>query len=465
MILSSILIVLLLFVASERIVAEDLQPKAVVTIEKLPARKVFGSISLPKGSPWCDGKPTYWLVGHQPTNESPWCLVSNDGTTDFTNYNYTDSLWQMSSVAVLDTQDELNTKDGPTNLDRHDCAIMDVNKDGEPDVLCGVGANRGTGDGFNEVYLTQTQDNGGVAKNSLVKILEGHGLHRFPTMRNRLMVNLKGADGSPLVFLATRGQKREDGKPNQHRMFRLEERGPHGFFFNHVFGPWVRYTIASCLHAVDVNQDGLDDILICNKNKPAFIFLQQPDNSWSRLQMVGQRAKDWRNARVADVDGDGVNDLIVVGSGGQTPTETSYVRVFKGLGKYPYFDLIKRSGRLYERSLPYASPDVQVLDVNRDGIADLYVVQVDEATSGSYCASKYQKTWSGAQPPESFVPDRDVAADLLLLGSESGDFTEVVMQHSEPGCGSMVELFGNNHTMILAQGNNGRPGHNLLLQW
>lgn len=38
----------------------DFQPN-LVSVESGPPRKVWGSISLPQGSPWCDGNPTYWL--------------------------------------------------------------------------------------------------------------------------------------------------------------------------------------------------------------------------------------------------------------------------------------------------------------------------------------------------------------------------------------------------------------------
>jgi hypothetical protein len=37
------------------------QPE-VITVESHPSRQVFGSLSMPEGSPWCDGMPTYWLV-------------------------------------------------------------------------------------------------------------------------------------------------------------------------------------------------------------------------------------------------------------------------------------------------------------------------------------------------------------------------------------------------------------------
>ena len=36
---------------------ESFQPE-VTTLESLPSRKSSGIITLPEGSPWCDGKPT-----------------------------------------------------------------------------------------------------------------------------------------------------------------------------------------------------------------------------------------------------------------------------------------------------------------------------------------------------------------------------------------------------------------------
>jgi hypothetical protein len=36
-----------------------LQP-LVTVVEGFPDRKDFGSISLPEGSPWCGGRPTFW---------------------------------------------------------------------------------------------------------------------------------------------------------------------------------------------------------------------------------------------------------------------------------------------------------------------------------------------------------------------------------------------------------------------
>ena len=47
------------------------QPK-VTRVEQGASSRVAGSVSIPEGSTWCRGKPTYWLVGHQHP-EHPWC--------------------------------------------------------------------------------------------------------------------------------------------------------------------------------------------------------------------------------------------------------------------------------------------------------------------------------------------------------------------------------------------------------
>ena len=131
----------------------------------------------------------------------------------------------------------------------------------------------------------------------------------------------------------------------------------------------------------------------------------------------------------------------------------------------PFFDFDAKP--LYEKFLTYAAPDIEVLDVNGDDLLDIYVVQTDEVTEGTYCGGPWVKSdwWEGGiQPPPSFIPPVDEARDILLIGVDDG-FNAVLMDHAEPGCGSYVEKFGDDRTLILAQGGFVRPGHNLLLQW
>lgn len=333
--------------------------------------------------------------------------------------------------------------------------------------VCGVGAIEGTGFGFNEVYVVQPDG-------SLVKKLRKHGLNRWPTMRNRIMIKLTAADdGLPLIMLATLGTRRDDGQSNVHRMFKLipDDSRRHGFFFKPHKGPWTRYTEAQCAHKIDVNDDGLDDIILCQDKKVGRIYVQHPNSTFSMIRWNGKRTKDWREARVADVTGDGLPDLIVVGNGGRINNQKpSYVRVFSGTGVSPYFDFT-RKGIWFEREMPFATPNVEILDINHDGIADIYVVQADEMTEGGFCTpGKFEKRdWWGASPDPSpeFVPPPDLANDLLLVGTgdDSTKMKEVWMDHVVPGCGSLIEPFGNNYTMILSEGSMGRPGYSVLLQW
>uniref|UniRef100_A0A7S3QGS3 ASPIC/UnbV domain-containing protein n=1 Tax=Chaetoceros debilis TaxID=122233 RepID=A0A7S3QGS3_9STRA len=450
---------------------EEFQP-TVVTVESYPSRRLLNAVSLPEGSIWCDGKPTYWLVGHQKSHESPWCLTStneSEGTrTDFSAfYDLKESTWEMNNTTALDDIDVYPDHNGK-NIDRHGCIAMDLNNDGVHDLVCGVGAGKGRSQGFNEVYITQKEENSLGSRGSLVKIDDGRGLQKFKSMRNRFIKPLKGNDGSQLLFLATKGTN--FGSKNQHRMFRLvPDDGPYGFHFDHVSGPWIRFTKASCLQTVDFNSDGVDDIIMCNEDgHPAFVFLQGHDGSdkpWTRMGL-GRLSKKWTNVRLYDIDGDEINDLIVV--------QDNKINIYKGQKEYPFFSFNKEN-RLLHRKLLYPAPDVEIIDANQDGWPDIYVVQSDSSKPNSdeikYCGTSHrdpawkEKYYNTHRPTDDWTPPKDTAPDILFLGSASGKFTRVEMKHSEPGCGFLVERFGNNRTLILGQGNMGREGHNLLLQW
>jgi hypothetical protein len=168
------------------------------------------------GTPWCDGGPTFWVTGHQKIDESPFCLY--------------DGRWTLNNNTALDSEDVLNLN----TIDRHYCVTMDVNRDGRDDVLCNVGASKGKGEGFNELYITQPDG-------SLLKIQvrmnlgrpgswprafaltdlssttsqSGHGLQKYPTMRNRRAVTLRDGSGAEsLVLFTTLGTPRSDGRPD-----------------------------------------------------------------------------------------------------------------------------------------------------------------------------------------------------------------------------------------------------------
>lgn len=289
-------------------------------------------------------------------------------------------------------------------------------------------------------------------------------------LRTRHVVSLERADGAKLVFIAARGAPRIDGKPNTHRMYRLVHGKEASHFTNHSFyfreepvHIWKRNTKASCLIKADFNNDGLDDILICNEVTRSAIFIQHADHSWSTLPTPGPNTKNWSNARVADVTGDGFPDIVVVGRGQQ-----SYVKVFEGKPDYPHYAFNEKP--FFELDLPYAAPDVEILDVNDDGRPDLYVVQVNQTQSSDNYCSHFSSTIDffgkrGPRAPDDFTPPLDLTKDLLLTGNAAGSFDQHEMDFAEPGCGSRVQRFGGGKAMILAQGSSDRSGHNLLLQW
>ena len=424
---------------------------------------VVGSLSDAGGTPWCNGRPTYWLLGHQPENEAPFCFDAHEKQW-FPRYE--------SSLDTIDKDDDnkqidLRSNKKTPNLDRHDCVKLDVNGDNIDDIVCVLGAYKGMGGAYNELYFTSSVNN-------RLEKQRNHGLWKYLNMRTRFMVALKSPDSKGkknLIFIATKAKERRDGKPNQHRMFRVVERPP---YFEEIAGPWVDYGfIPVCVVAGDVNSDGIDDLIACGdtrrKNDGSRIYIQDHAGDWRavsdrHLELSHANAHGWRNVRIVDINKDGLNDLAVVG---EAKNGKHYLRIFKGIRSdadepangyaAPW---IRFDQPVFEADLDYASPDLEFFDFNADGILDLYVVQVDE--SHGYCAGNADKSLWGLTPP------RDTAPDLLFQGRGDFEFHDpIYMTHSLPGCGNIVERFGGGYAqaLVLAQGTRSRPGYNVLLTW
>lgn len=437
--------------------AKDLDPfqPKISTVEHMPARKVAGILDLnTDGTPWCRGAPTYWTPGHKADNDTPYCLING--------------IWIRPFLAQLDDNDDLNDRDGPAVIDRHDCGVLDVDNDGIVDLYCLVGANSGRGAGYNELYLTNPDG-------SLRKV-RTHGLQKYNGMRGRYTSTISGKNGTQFIFIATKGVVRRDGKANEHRMFRKTGVAPD--YFVEEFGDWIRHTNASFVKSVDINRDGIDDVLVGNRADFPLVYLQKSSSNGSTywenvLWNKSKRQKNWRSVRIADFTGDGITDLLVVYYGYQPS-----LRIYRGIRGAPFFDF---EGPVYDTALPYGAPDVEVIDVNGDGIIDFYVVQSDESPfdskgnqrSNTYCAGNFshRQWWSqGNQPPPEFVPPADNANDILFVGKVSPNsntnliYEKVFMDHAEPGCGNLVRPFGQKQ-LLLTQGNFVRPGYQLTLAW
>lgn len=290
-------------------------------------------------------------------------------------------------------------------------------------------------------------------------------------MSTRLAVKLNSAiPGVEYVFVGGNGKKRNDGKTNANRMFRSLKTGK-APYFKELRGPWIETLYAVCAVAADITGDGLDDLILCDKNGPARIFVQTKAGLFRKMNLPtsSQHVHDWRNVRVGPVMHRGKPDLVVVGAG----KESSYLSIFKGTDQAPYFDF---KSPVYNTKFPYATPDIELIDVNDDTWLDIYVVQANE--KHGYCATgsaELVKKYFGGRvnPPDSYMPPIDKAQDVLMIAdgkkynnnNNQIGFQKVKMNHARPGCGGIVERFGNMQTISLAQGRPLHLGHNLILEW
>jgi len=307
---------------------------------------------------------------------------------------------------------------------------------------------------YNSSDLTQ--------KNGSIKKVEEHGLQQFPTSRCLLTAKLKTVNGGWLVYAATVGGPRNDGRTNRHRMYKLLKNGKPPYFRNNP-GPWQSTSFdTSCVVSADFNNDSFDDLIVCQDNGNARLYVQNSAGTFTPTEVEGS---NWRNARVDYVTNRERPDLVVVE--GRKNDPAYYMRIFCGQDEPPYFDL---TAPCFTFELPHAAADLEIADVNDDGYKDIYVLQSDERTG--YCAvvgKTLNDYWPGVRPPIEWVPPLNVVPDLLFVGSGTPDggvsFTKVEIERRGNGCGGLLRKFGNDQTLIVARGRILHYGFNYLYSW
>jgi len=295
-------------------------------------------------------------------------------------------------------------------------------------------------------------------------------------MAHRWVAVLKNAyDGNTLVFDTTSGVTREDGLPNQHRMWRLLKPGeqpvnPKYKYFAEVmpnfddngnpipgpgpFGPWISYDPINSPPLVgDFNGDGLDDVLAFSWYDKSHMWIAKPDGTWIEQPLPSHSTTfAGQAARLASVTNNpnGKPDLIM-SVGGYTGINRWYVHVIEAINEPPYFDF---KFPFYSERLGTIGLDIEVVDANNDGIKDIYVIQLNNVD----CNKNYGT-----------LPTIDRGRDLLLVGSATPDgrrkFEKVRMESEVRGCGGLVSPWKNGNSLILANGNWEHVGCHYLLEW
>lgn len=338
-----------------------------------------------------------------------------------------------------------------------------------------MGAKKGKGKGMNELYLTHPED-------GTLQQVPKHGLQKYLTLSTRVSAKLKHSNGADLIFVGTSGSERKDRNTNSHRMFYVLKSGLPPYFIEFP-GPWTNSLYyATCAVTADINGDGLDDLIVCNKKGKSRMYIQTQGGVFRQMNIPSNEYTNagsyWRNVRFEYLTNNTVrHKYLVVVEGTSLPSDKAtsssdseyYVRLYRGRNKAPYFNFNKP---YYSKRLPYGTYDVEVLDVNNDGVGDLYISQSDEFSG--YCSLRGPDAivWKGGPtPPPAWIPPYDkAAADILLMGiiKEKDNQLSFLMHEMDfrtRGCSSLVKRFGNMQTLALAGGRHIHEGYNYLLEW
>ncbi len=239
-----------------------------------------------------------------------------------------------------------------SSVDRHGCDSSDVDRDGNRDILCAVGAARGKAIQRHELSLAPN-----TAKRQLVTGTLGIA---DPLGRGRQVAFIKlDKDAYPEVFISD-APDRDDGLPAYNRFYRND---------GGVFEPAPAVGLdsshgAECVNVGDVDKDGDQDLIYCTQygfggRAAGLRFMRNERGKLKdRTSALGIRPMGDIDVAFGDVTGDGRKDLIQL--------SRSRVRVSKWT----------RRGyrKIYEAQISDAWA-VETGDASGDGKSDIYIVR------------------------------------------------------------------------------------------
>lgn len=341
---------------------------------------------------------------------------NGDGHDDFliSGHDSDDRLWYWSPAGYVPSAQALEW------VDRHACTSADFNQDGLLDFYCTIGADRGTDVGFNELWL---QDAAGVFQKSI-----DHGA-ADPYGRGRLPISFDmNHDGYPDLYVTNEATLRSDGQININHVF-INQAGA-GFVELPTLATGARGF--QCVAKGDIDQDGWDDLVVCNGNKPGHIYRNNQAGDFVEVQSPAI-GTNWRDAKLADMNGDGRDDLIVL-------TGANDLQIWLNSGADQFFE----NAPAYSNHIVVTGKSLTVGDFNADGLPDVYVV-----LQKAGCAT---------------TTLHDIAPDLVYQGRANGTWAKIKQPQDYDGCGHQAATMDGSRVLLM-NGGVSYPGPNYAIKW
>lgn len=263
--------------------------------------------------------------------------------------------------------------------DRHGCAWGEANGDGQPDLYCVQGADKGTGSGPNQLFIQG--DDGFENRSERYGVIDEFGRGRTTNWMDF------DSDGDLDLFV---GNHWRDGFPNQ--TFRNDG---DGFTRVDVGLTLELSTVGSSWN--DWDRDGDADLLLHQLEPKPTLAFENMDGHFQKVDLPQVTGKVWNAGAWGDYNGDGWTDLHLV-------SRTRSLVLKNDRGRFvPQHKMRLNEGRMSVW-----------IDAENDGDLDLYVVQ--GARSESY------QPIEGAQNHGDFLMVRTrggFIAPLRAMGSQS----------------------------------------------
>jgi len=310
-----------------------------------------------------------------------------DGLTDFL------VVWHkpIPETLFLNNGKTFDAKPLGKPADRHHCSAGDVNLDGRIDLYCSVGARRGKGEGYNNLYIQQ--ENGAFVDSAKeFDVLDPYGRGRWTTFLNA------NGDDYPDLFVTNTPERRDD-KKSENRLFINNE----GRRFSAAKDFGIEGEIgARCVVAADLNGDSLDELLVCGE-KRVYLYLNEKGKHYADVSHRIPKRNGWSQAAFLDADNDGDLDLALI---------NRKKLVIFAAKEETYSKL------LFSASLQTAK-DFTTGDIDGDGDLDIYLVQAGCNTQENRMQGEF-----GA-----------AATDFMFINEGTGKFTKISAPTTQAGCG------------------------------